>query len=232
MVDEDAARIHDILGISWRQLNKTACHTRRHGPSIGRTTSKTDTVTLANREEVDGGSLRRPSALVHRVTTGRDEAKLTHRKAPQTDAIHCDRFPIRLTIPLDSEPHEHELAHITYTLERQPQRLLPHGVESIILDRTRAYRRHRSVRMYVARGCVGKGVVGGGWGEEGRGVTRVTPVGSVNGHLDVWVNAFVHDLTPRCILGPGQVLSRNDLLRNRKQPQGTHTSDDQKHGGE
>jgi len=38
----------------------------------------------------------------------------------------------------------------------------------------------------------------------------VTPVRSVNGHLDVWIDVFVHDLVPHCVLWAGQLLSRNN----------------------
>ena len=65
--------------------------------------------------------------------------------------------------------------------------------------------------MYVASGRAGRGCAGGGSGEERRGTARVTPIGSVNGHLDVWIDVFVHDLVPHCVLWTGQLLSRDDL---------------------
>lgn len=67
------------------------------------------------------------------------------------------------------------------------------------------------MRMHVAARRAGRGCGGGGWGEERGGGARVPPVGSVNRHLDVRIDVFVHDLMPHCILWPGQLLSRNDL---------------------
>lgn len=37
------------------------------------------------------------------------------------------------------------------------------------------------------------------------------PVGSVNGHLDVWIDVFVHNLMSHGVLWAGQLLSRNNL---------------------
>ena len=185
---------------------------RRPKPNTSQTASKTDTATPANHEAASAGTLR-PRVSDHTPTT--DIVRRTHRETFQADAIHRDRLAVGLAVALDGEPDKDEIAHVACALKGQSERLLPYRVEPVVLHGAGAHRRHRSVRVRVVGGRGGRGYAGGGGGEgggeEGRGAGWETPVGGMDGHLDVRIDVFVRDLVPHGVLWAGQLLSRDDL---------------------
>ena len=146
--------------------------------------------------------------------------------------MHRKRLALVLALLAHREPYEHELAHPADAVERQAQRLLPHGVEPVVLHHARLVRHHPRRRR--ARG--GRGGGGsrrrsrrrggmGGMGRRGRGRVRdargarggrdegrLRPVRHVHGDLDERVDdGLVEHLAAVRVLRPGQLLRGDDL---------------------
>lgn len=127
----------------------------RRKQNTSQTTSKTSTAIPANRAGVNAGTLstRMSISVVHTQT---ETSTRTHRQTPQADTIYRDRLPVRFPVSLDRKPDKHEITHVPDAFKWQPQGLLPHRVEPVVLDRARPHRRHRPVRVHVGRRRTGR----------------------------------------------------------------------------